>query len=291
MQTGKTTWPIDKLQNWDQNPRTLSKQAYTRAKAQIQRIKEITGEWLYKPLLITDKGVVLGGNMRLKLLRDMEVKEVWVNVVKVSNEQEMLEVAMSDNDEWGKTERDLFLSLVEQFPELQTDLYAQHFEEPVLVTDFLERFSDVDEDEAPALTDEAISKPGEIYQLGRHRLMCGDATEEDDVARLMDGKTAQMVFTDPPYNIDYQGGMNSEGQNKREGIKNDKMDDVVFLAFLTDSIRNMIAHTQGAFYICDSSRANRQNMLHVRAGSKVCRRDTQAICCDNRARGLALSYA
>jgi DNA modification methylase len=78
---------------------------------------------------------------------------------------------------------------------------------------------------------ETRCQPGDLWILGRHRLLCGDSTKADDVARLMDGTKADMMFTDPPYNIDYQGV-----KDKREKIKNDKMSDNDFLEFLQKAL-------------------------------------------------------
>ena len=88
-----------------------------------------------------------------------------------------------------------------------------------------------DEDAVPDVPEEPVTKLGDIYQLGNHRLMCGDSTSIDAVEKLMDGQKADMVFTDPPYNIDYQGV-----KDKREKIKNDKMPDNEFVDFLTESL-------------------------------------------------------
>lgn len=88
-----------------------------------------------------------------------------------------------------------------------------------------------DEDAIPDVPEEPKTKLGDIYQLGNHRLMCGDSTSIDAVDRLMDGQKADMVFTDPPYNINYQGV-----KDKREKIRNDKMPDNEFVDFLTESL-------------------------------------------------------
>ncbi len=110
-----------------------------------------------------------------------------------------------------------------------------------------------DADDIPEVPKVADSKPGEIYELGPHRLMCGDATNSEDVRRLMAGKRAEMVFTDPPYNVDYTGSMNAKNQNKREAILNDKMGSGEFYKFLHDALQNMMLVTDGAFYVCMSS--------------------------------------
>jgi DNA modification methylase len=85
-----------------------------------------------------------------------------------------------------------------------------------------------DEDEVPGIPDEPKTKVGDIYQLGNHRLMCGDSTSIDSVDKLMDGQKADMVFTDPPYGVSYTGGLQDKGKglkgNAREMIKNDDVD-------------------------------------------------------------------
>lgn len=109
-----------------------------------------------------------------------------------------------------------------------------------------------DQDEAPPLPPEPKTKPGDIYQLGKHRLMCGDSTSIDAVDKLMPEK-ANMIFTDPPYLMDFTGGIHADGSksfnSKHGGIKNDKMSEQEGNDFL-DAI-NSIIHTKvdGAFYI------------------------------------------
>lgn len=88
-----------------------------------------------------------------------------------------------------------------------------------------------DEDAVPDVPDVPVTALGDVWLLGKHRLMCGDSTSIDAVDRLMAWQKADMVFTDPPYNIDYQGV-----KDKREKIKNDKMSDGDFLQFLRDTV-------------------------------------------------------
>lgn len=94
----------------------------------------------------------------------------------------------------------------------------------------LDEEQEIIEDEVPEVPEEPKAKLGDIYQLGNHRLMCGDSTSEEDVAKLMNGVKADMVFTDPPYNIAYSGI-----KDKRT-IENDKMKDEDFVKFLESSI-------------------------------------------------------
>jgi len=99
-----------------------------------------------------------------------------------------------------------------------------------------------DEDDVPEVPEDPISKVGDIWLLGEHRVMCGDSTSAEDVGLLMNGEKADMCFTDPPYNIDYQGV-----SDKREKIKNDKMPDEDFVKFLYSSIM-----PSDTMYVCCS---------------------------------------
>ena len=201
---------ISSLHNWENNPRTATKDGIERLIKQIKKLG------VYKPLLITEDGTVLGGNMRLKALEQMGEKKVWVSVVQADTEEKKIEYALSDNDRVGKYEGDQLANLIGNFPEVEWGDYSVDIKEPELVSDLMDSFKEVEEDEAPAVEmGPAESKLGEVYQLGRHRVMCGDSTKIEDVEKLMDGKKADMVFTDPPYNVglkyeEYQDNKSSE---------------------------------------------------------------------------------
>lgn len=105
---------------------------------------------------------------------------------------------------------------------------------------------DIIEDEAPEIQETTVAKRGDIWQLGRHRLMCGDATVIDDVEALMDGQSADILVTDPPYNVDYEGKTKDKLR-----IENDKQGDTQFRQFLTDAFTaaNMVMKPGAVFYI------------------------------------------
>jgi len=102
-------------------------------------------------------------------------------------------------------------------------------------------------DEAPAPPQHPVTRPGDVWMLGEHRLLCGDATKPDDVARVLSGGLAAMVFTDPPYNVDYKGGA-----GQRERIANDALGEA-FGGFLEAACRAMLGVCKGAVYLCMSS--------------------------------------
>lgn len=125
----------------------------------------------------------------------------------------------------------------------------------------LDEVDDLIEDEPPAAPAEPKSKLGDIYQLGEHRLMCGDATNESDVEKLMDGELADLVVTDPPYNVDIGIEDLEEAKIRKrrldgKSIQNDKMSDEDFIVFLEKAFYNLSKSLKegGAYYIWFASR-------------------------------------
>ncbi len=121
-----------------------------------------------------------------------------------------------------------------------------------------------DPDEVPDPPAEPVTQPGDVWVLGRHRLLCGDATSPEDVSRLMSGDLAALVFTDPPYGVAYEGGTADHLT-----IANDDLDDPAFHAFLRNAFTHMLAVTRpgGAIYAChDDSRGLVVRQALVEAG-------------------------
>ena len=247
----KEQWDISRLKEWDKNPRGIEKGDFVRLKKQIKKLGQ------YKPLLVTKEGVVLGGNMRLKAFKELGVDKVWVSVVDPKSEDEMIEYALSDNDRAGYYEDQALAELL-QGSKINLDDYKVDLGRLTSLADVLSRFGpDPVEDEAPPLGQgDPDSKLGEVYELGKHRLMCGDATSIKDVEKLMDGKKADMVFTDPPYNVDYSG----EGKETKVKIKNDDLSESEFREFLQDCFSNyaMVLKRSTGFYCCYASRTHRE---------------------------------
>lgn len=190
----KLYWDISKLKSWDKNPRTISEANFKKLKTQIQELGE------YKPLLVTPDGEILGGNMRFRAYKELGYEAVWVSIVNPKTEQEKIKFAFSDNDQLGEYQKDELANLLGNIPELDLSNYTVNLGPSISIDKLLEEFRNVEEDEAPEISDEpAISKLGEVYQLGRHRLMLGDSTKIEDVEKLMNGQKVDLLLTDPPY--------------------------------------------------------------------------------------------
>lgn len=272
--------PLSYLSGWDKNPRSIKPKDLERLKDQIKQLGQ------YKPLLATKDGTVIGGNMRLKAYQSLGIESVWVSLIEfeqsganwiaiidgkkqskvfTTKEQAMLEYALSDNDRAGYYDDEMLGSLTMQFPDMDFNQYAIDMAAPRDLSSFIERKAQEAEDESPEPeAGESESKAGELYMLGRHRLLCGDATNEADITHLMGGRSADMVFTDPPYNVDYTG-------KTKEALKieNDKWKGDQFYTFLVDSLKNALGVCQGAFYICmSSSELHRLRPAFEEAGGK-----------------------
>jgi DNA modification methylase len=109
-----------------------------------------------------------------------------------------------------------------------------------------------DPDEIPEMPNESISNRGDIWLLGNHRLFCGDSTEYSEVATLCGDDKADMIFTDPPYNVAYGRSMKDVFRNNHRMIQNDNLGDK-FGDFLKKAITNMLQFNDGAVYICMST--------------------------------------
>jgi DNA modification methylase len=174
------------------------------------------------------KYVILGGNMRFSALREMNAVDAPCMVMPQDTPIEKLrEIVIKDNGAFGSWDYDMLANEWDDLP-------LPEWGVPAWDTENLESISapkEVEEDDFDENKDhiEVRCKKGDVWQLGDHRLMCGDSTSKEDVAKLMDGVKADMAFTDPPYGVKYTGGVqfNSDGsveQNNREMIASDDKD-------------------------------------------------------------------
>ena len=191
------------------------------------------------PIVVDENHVILAGHTRWKALKKLGRTECECIVKDGLTEEQKKKYRLLDNktNELADWDFDLLAEELEglDFGDLQLD-WGVSQQEPEVVEDNYE----------PVIPKEPKSKIGQIYQLGRHRLMCGDSTKQEDVERLMNGGMADMLLTDPPYNVNYEG---SAGK-----IKNDNMEDSEFREFLRLAFfaAKSVMKPGAAFYIWHS---------------------------------------
>jgi len=172
-----------------------------------------------RPLIVNENYEVIAGNQRLRACVALGWKEVPCVVVNW-DEAKQKRAMIKDNVSAGEWDWDLLANEWDAEELNEWGLEVPLEEEPVEGL--------TDEDDVPEVPEEPTTKPGDLWLLGEHRLLCGDSTKAEDVERLMDGKKAEMAFTDPPYNVEYTGGIQYKNgkkvTNNREMIANDDRD-------------------------------------------------------------------
>ncbi len=220
-----------------------------------------------------DKGgklYTLDGHQRCKVLADIEgegfeVPEVPVDIILADSHADAKRALLDTLSQYGEMTEDGLIGYI-QAAEIDVD-YLETLRLPDVDIDaIIERLTVPDDpipediDNAPASTpDSPTSKRGKVYVLGEHRLMCGDSTNEKDVAKLMGYGVARMVFTDPPYGVSYKGVNNPNGR-EWEDIKNDDLRGKELLDFLKASFKLMAKSTiaNPAFYVFHASSNQRE---------------------------------
>lgn len=203
------------------NPRVIKDDKFNKLVKSLKEFPEMLDK---RPLVVftdTDgKYVVLGGNMRLKAAKEIGMKELPITIADDWNEEQKNQFLIKDNVGFGEWNWD----------ELKIDWDQEQLTEWGLdIPDFAVKEVEAVEDdyEIPeeVKTDIVL---GDLFEIGEHRLLCGDSTDSDQVAKLMNGQKADMVFTDPPYGVSYTGGVihgnKINTNNKREMLKNDEID-------------------------------------------------------------------
>jgi DNA modification methylase len=216
---------LDELKGYDKNPRKFTDKGLKDLKKSLENCGDAN------IITINKDNTVLGGHARLTVMKQLGYKEVDVKVPdRLLTEKECQEVVIRLNantaGEWD-------------FEKLEADFDTEELEDWGLDVDFAieEEEKEVVEDEVPE-TVETRCKLGDVWQLGEHRLMCGDSTKVDDVEKLMNGKKADMVFTDMPYGMGLNTDYSSLNWNGRKGKKYEqgKVDD-----FTPEMVSNLFA--------------------------------------------------
>ena len=218
---------ISNIKPYENNPRKLSEQA-------IKKVAMSLKEYGFRQPIVVDKNmVIVAGHTIYRASKKLGLKQVPISVIYNLSEEQINAYRIADNRTAEESEWDNELLKMEikelEAKDFKLDLLGFN-EDQLNDILFEEKQGLTDEDEVPETPEEPISKLGDIWKLGNHRVMCGDSTFIDNIDLLTKKEKIDMVFTDPPYNIDYQGV-----KDKRK-IKNDKMDDESFVDFLTSSL-------------------------------------------------------
>lgn len=219
---------LSKIKKNPNNPRLIRDEKFERLKRSLKEFPQMMN---LRPIVIDEAGVILGGNMRFEALKANGLKEIpdeWVKRAEELTDDEKARFVITDNSSFGEYDWELIANEWTDYPLEDWGLDVPGFEavapEPV----------DEDEDSVA----ETISKAkelqakwqtasGQLWKLGEHRLLCGDSTKAEDVARVMEGEKANAVVTDPPYGIGVDKRMHNDGgrQNGKAAAPKKHYDD------------------------------------------------------------------
>lgn len=225
---------ISQVKSNPNNPRLIKNDKFKKLVKSVQDFPEMLE---LRPIVVDENMIVLGGNMRLKACIEAGLKEVWIEVADLT-EQQKKEFTIKDNVGFGEWEWDMLANEWEQTELEDWGLDGFPFEDKVLEAEE-DNFEVPDE----IKTDIVL---GDLFEIGEHRLLCGDSTDSDQVAKLMNGEKADMVFTDPPYNINY--GNIKHPKFKVRDIENDNMSGDDFRNFVQGFVSNIKLFCDGIVY-------------------------------------------
>jgi DNA modification methylase len=236
------------------NPRQIKDDKF---KNLVQSIKDFPEMLDIRPIVVNTDMVILGGNMRFRACKEAGLKQVPVIVADNLTEDQQREFLIKDNVSGGEWDWDLLANEwdVEQLEEWGLDIPVDFKAEELEAEE-----DDFDVPEGGIETDIVL---GDLFEIGEHRLLCGDSTCSDTVAKLMNGNKADMVFTDPPYRVSFEGqrisnttknGVTVHGHKgantKHDAIENDALSEDDFKDFMAGVLSNLFMFNKGAWYIC-----------------------------------------
>ena len=258
-------WPLERLIPHARNARTHSEE-------QVAQIAGSIAEFGFvNPVLVGDDGVIVAGHGRVMAARKLGLSEAPVIVLShlTATQRRALMIAdnqITTNSGWDE---EMLAAELAALKEEAFDLELLGFDDAEI--DRLLAGTDdetADLDEAPEPPAEPVSRPGDLWICGEHRVLCGDATVLADVEKVLDGELADMTFTDPPYNVNYANTAKDKLRGKNRPILNDALGED-FGALLYDACVNILTFTKGAVYICmSSSELDRLQNAFREAGGK-----------------------
>jgi DNA modification methylase len=244
-------WPIDKLVPYAMNPRTHSNVQI----GQIARSMEEFG--VVNPALVTRDGTVILGHGRILAAKRLGLTHFPVIVADHLTEAQVRAIRIADNKiaENAGWDEDKLSGETAALLEAKIDLSLLGFSELELkrvLAEVENQQGYIDEDAVPEPPQQPVAQEGDEFLLDDHRICCGDATSIDSVKRFLEGRSADLIFADPPYSVNYLGSPRSSAAGMSRPILNDNLGPD-FAQFLYDCCVAMLAVSGGAIYICMSS--------------------------------------
>jgi len=231
---------IKQVRSNPDNPRFIKGNKFEKL---VKSIKEFPQMLDLRPIVVNQDMIVLGGNMRLKACEEAGLKEVPIIFADNLTPEQEKEFIIKDNSSFGEWDWDL---LANEWETEQLIDWGMDIPDDWAVDEVLEAEEDDYEGSADEIQTDIVL--GDLIEIGEHRLLCGDSTDSDQVAKLMNGEKADMVFTDPPYGVSYEGGHNKK---KRDGIIADTLSGSDLSTLFEDSINTacIFTHDHAPFYV------------------------------------------
>jgi DNA modification methylase len=242
------TWPIERCIEYARNPRKNDHA--------VDKVAAAIREFGFRvPICAKSDGTVVDGHLRLKAAKKLGLKEVPVVLADDMSEAQIKAFRLSVNKvaELADWDNELLALEFIELEDMGFDLSLTGFEADEIGALFPKEAKEglTDDDAVPEVPAVPVAVEGDVWLLGRHRLMCGDSTSIDAVERLMDGRKADMVFTDPPYGVSANGGRSDTV--KKQGIKaiaNDNLRGDQLEQFIVDALSIVPLRENGSFYVC-----------------------------------------
>ena len=254
------SWLADKIEQWPTAKLVpYARNARTHSEAQVAQIAASIAEFGFtNPILAGSDGVIVAGHGRLAAAQKLGLEMVPVVVLDHLSPTQRRALVIADNriaENAGWDDAMLRVELAaladDDFDVALTGFDADALAE-LMAGEELDADGQTDDDAVPEVPETPISRSGDIWLLGAHRLLCGDATAAASYERLLAGEPADMVFTDPPYNVNYANSAKDKMRGKDRAILNDNLGDG-FYDFLLAALTPTVAHCRGGIYVAMSS--------------------------------------
>jgi DNA modification methylase len=253
-------WLADKIEQWPTAKLVpYARNARTHSDAQVAQIAASIAEFGFtNPILAGSDGMIVAGHGRLAAAQKLGLEIVPVVLLDHLTPTQRRALVIADNRiaENAAWDDDLLRIELDALQDEGFDLDITGFDADALAElmadDEPVNEGQTDEDAAPDVVDVSVSRPGNVWQLGPHRLLCGDATVAASYDTLLGDEPVDMVFTDPPYNVNYANSAKDKMRGKDRAILNDNLGDG-FHDFLLAALTPMVAHCRGALYVAMSS--------------------------------------